>query len=83
MSWPYIPDDPTINTYGQDGGYCEVCDEHIDSGRCPGHCENETCGHESHCDACERGFDFELPDGVCIDCEIRWLASHQIGYVAA
>lgn len=62
-----------------DAGYCSICQEHLDSGRCEGHCENETCDHVSHCDDCGRGFNFELPEGNCMDCQIRWRAKNQLG----
>jgi hypothetical protein len=30
----HLPDDPRIDTYNQDSGYCPNCGEHLDSGRC-------------------------------------------------
>ena len=66
-------------TTTDDAGYCEVCEEHIDSGKCPGHCENETCDHVGHCDVCGAGFTYELVEETCLNCEVRWRAKHQIG----
>ena len=34
MDYRTVPDDPRINTYGQDAGYCHQCGEHLDSGFC-------------------------------------------------
>ncbi len=66
----YIPDDPTIDTYGQDAGYCDECGEHLDGGRCE-------CP-ESPCEVC--GVRESTPSGACTHCEIEWAATHQLGY---
>jgi hypothetical protein len=42
-----IPDDPRIDNYGQDSGYCGECGNHLDEGRC-------TC---NRCDECDYNLD--------------------------
>lgn len=41
-------------------------------------CAEGTCGHDEHCYEC--GKPLKCPtDGYCVDCDIRYMASHQLG----
>jgi hypothetical protein len=70
-----------MNTH-ETGGYCKECEREVERCNCE---ECAICGERGsacncpQCDECGRAMPRASDTGICMDCEIRWAATHQLG----
>ncbi len=68
-SWIEDRSDPSYGLTCDDAGFCDLCGEHLDAGRCEcSDCEREVCDCKAHCDKCGRGLDTATENGLCLKC---------------